>query len=214
MKHIVKGDEPPSLTTHRQQTYADYDNYAGKNDLRAALLAEQGKICCYCMQRISEDEKESKIEHRSSQSAHPERQLEYSNLLLACPGGEGEPSHLLHCDTHKGNDDITVNPADRTRNCELHVKYYPDGRIYSDNADIDRDLCSTLNMNLQTLINNRKAVLDGAIESLRRVRPDGKWNRNFLEKEKKKWQARGQDGSYMPYCQIVVAHLDKKLNRL
>ena len=56
MKHIVKGTEPPSLTQHRLQAHADYDNYVEKDELRATLLAEQGRICCYCMQRISEDE--------------------------------------------------------------------------------------------------------------------------------------------------------------
>lgn len=212
MKHIVKGTEPPSLTQHRLQAHTYYDNYVEKDELRATLLAEQGRICCYCMQRISEDE--SKIEHWSSQDRHPERQLEYANLLVACLGGEGSPRHLQHCDTHKRDDDITVNPADRARNCDHLIRYAPDGLIYSEHADIDCDLHPTLNLNLQTLKNNRKAVLDGAIKSLRRVRPDGQWPRDFLDRAKGKWQAQGQDGDYIPYCQIVVAYLDKKLNRL
>lgn len=212
MKHIAKGPEPSSLTQHRLQAYADFDNYAEKDDLRAALLTEQGKICCYCMQRIAETE--SKIEHWSSQTGHPARQLEYSNLLLACLGGEGSPRHLQHCDTHKRHDDITVNPADSGRNCEHLIRYAPDGHIYSDYADIDRDINVVLNLNLQSLKNNRAAVLDGAIESLRRSRPDGQWTLTFLDRAKRTWQDRGRDGAYNEYCRIVIAYLDKKSDRL
>ena len=49
MKHITKGQEPQSLIRHRKQPHSDYDNYTEKDELREALLAEQGGICCYCM---------------------------------------------------------------------------------------------------------------------------------------------------------------------
>lgn len=54
MKRIVKGREPQSLLAHRLQSFADYNNYSDKDELRASLLTEQGHICCYCMQRISD----------------------------------------------------------------------------------------------------------------------------------------------------------------
>lgn len=212
MKHIEKKAELQTLTRHRLQPHAGYDNYVEKDELRAALLSEQGGICCYCMQRISMAE--IKVEHFASQKKYPHRRLEYDNLLAACLGGQGSPRHLQHCDTHKGDDDIKLNPTDGVRNCEHFVRYAPDGRIYSDHADINCDLHTTLNLNLQTLKSNRKAVLDGAIEVLRRRRPDGQWVRAFLEAAKKKWQGRGRDGSYAPYCQIVVVYLDRKLRRL
>src|SRR5437879_1358904 len=160
MKHIIKGHEPQSLIQHRQRPHCDYDNYAEKDDLRRALVAEQGAICCYCMQRITVQN--MKIEHWASQQRHPDRQLEYRNLLAACGGGEGAAQHLQHCDKHKGNDDLRIHPADPTHNCENLIRYQADGVIYSDEARTDRDLDKLLNLNLQRLANNRKAVLDGA----------------------------------------------------
>lgn len=214
MKHIDKGAEPRSLTEHRMRQHADYDNYsyADKDELRRALLSEQGRICCYCMQRISEET--CKIEHWASQDGHEDRQLEYSNLLAACPGGEGYSTHLQHCDTRKAEQDITINPADRLHNCENMIRYQPDGEIYSEQENINNDLNVTLNLNLQTLKSNRKNALDGAIEGLTRAKPDGAWSRAFLENAKNEWQARAADNSFKPYCTIVVAYIDKKLNRL
>ncbi len=212
MKHIEKGAEPHSLTEHRLRPHADFDNYPEKDELRRVLLAEQGNICCYCMQRISENE--SKIEHWASQSNHEDRQLDYSNLLAACPGGEGYPTQLQHCDSHKREQNIIINPADRSHNCENAIRYSPDGEIFSDNPDIERDLDVTLNLNLQTFKDRRKNALYGAIEGMTRARPEGAWSRAFLERSKHEYQERNADGSYLPFCNIVVAYIDKKLSKL
>src|SRR5207247_2069745 len=138
----------------RKQPHSDYDNYAAKDDLRRALLAEQGGICCYCMQHITPQN--MKIEHWASQRRHPEIQLDYQNLLGACDGGDGAARHLQHCDTRKGYDDIGIHPADPERNCERLTKYQADGVTYSNDARIDSDLDKVLNLNLQRLANNRK----------------------------------------------------------
>lgn len=116
MKRIIKGKETLSLVEHRLKPFADYDNYSEKDELRVSLLTEQGHICCYCMQRISDSR--MKIEHWKSQDDYPELQLDYNNLLGACQGGEGSPKHLQHCDTRKGNTEITINPLDTIKNCE------------------------------------------------------------------------------------------------
>lgn len=82
MKQIVKNKEPKSLTEHRANN-GTFDNLK-KDELRDALLVEQGNICCYCMRRIpqklSDSEKQknypsTKIEHLQSQSQHPDKQL-------------------------------------------------------------------------------------------------------------------------------------------
>ena len=54
MKWIEKNiqNEPKSLRLHRQKSFSDYSNYAEKDDLRKALLEEQGYICCYCLSRV------------------------------------------------------------------------------------------------------------------------------------------------------------------
>lgn len=212
MKHIVKGAEPDSLTIHRTHKHSDYDNYRDKDALRDLLLAEQGKICCYCMRRIKKYE--MKIEHWASQNKYPAKQLDYNNLLASCNGGEGYPRHLQHCDTRKGEDDIIINPADRNHNCEKYICYGSDGTIYSNNYQINEDLDKALNLNIQMLCNNRKSVLDGAIDGLRRKRPDGAWTRAFLEREIQAWEKRNLDEELLEYSMVVVSHLQKKLARL
>ena len=209
MKHITKRQGPQSLIRHRNQPHSDYDNYAAKDDLRAALLAEQGGICCYCMKRIIAQN--MKIEHWAAQQRHPQMQLDHQNLLAACDGGEGAAKHLQHCDTHKGDDDIRIHPADATHNCERLTKYQADGVIYSDEARIDEDLDKVLNLNLQRLANNRKAVLDGALAGLIKRRPGGSWTKAFLQGERNRWTSRDQTGQFREYCQIVSYQLDRKI---
>ena len=206
MKHITKGHEPHSLTAHRLQPQAGFNNYPEKDELRDPLLTEQGGICCYCMRRITAQN--MKIEHWACQANHPALQLDYQNLLGACDGGERAAVHLQYCDTHKGNADITVHPADPHHNCEVLIKYQADGVIYSANPQIDHDLDVTLNLNLQRMTANRASVLDGAIAGLRKKRPDGDWTKAFLQAELNNWTGGGQSREYSG---IVTYYLRKKI---
>lgn len=166
MKRIIKNQEPKSLLEHRLQPFADYNNYSQKEELRASLLTEQGHICCYCMQRIKKDE--MKIEHWRSQDEYPDLQLDYNNLLGACEGGQSFQKHLQHCDTKKGNTRLTINPLDNLKNCEDLIKYLSNGRIYSDDTTINNELNEVLSLNMQTLVNNRKVILDTLLEQLKK----------------------------------------------
>jgi uncharacterized protein (TIGR02646 family) len=221
MKYIRKIKEPNSLTQYRQQQGAYYDGYPQKDELRDSLLKEQKYICCYCMQRI--DKKKMKIEHwfprfpKTNLQEQIEQlkikgqteQLNYNNLLAACLGNEGEPKHLQHCDTYKGNTNIKINPV--LQICESLIKFKANGEIYADDADIDNDLAVTLNLNYQTIVKNRKVVLDTAYEKL--AVHKGLWSKELLQKEIDRWE-NGNSEEYQPYCQIVIYHLKKKLAKL
>lgn len=52
MRYITKGREPSSLTQYKKQSGAYFDG-VNKEDIRQALLEEQGYLCAYCMRRIS-----------------------------------------------------------------------------------------------------------------------------------------------------------------
>ena len=210
MRHIVKGNEPRSLVEHRSQPYADYDNYPQKDDLRQSLLTEQGYICCYCMQRIAHDT--IKIEHWQPQSIYPDLQLDYRNLLGACQGNQGQPQRLQHCDTRKGETEITINPADASKNCENFIKYRSNGQIYSDDETINNELNEVLNLNLETLTRNRKAAMDAVIEGLRKKYPSKSWTVSILSKEIAKFDNVTKKAKYRPYCQFVIFLLNKKLS--
>jgi len=207
MKYIRKGKEPDSLTQHRLKPHSDYDNYKEKDDLRQTLLTEQGYICCYCMQRINMDK--MKIEHWHPQSKYPDEQLNYKNMLGACMGNEGQPEHLQHCDTRKGDENITINPINE--NCESFIKFSSFGEISSDNEHISKDLNETLNLNEETIVKNRRSVLDEALKNFQKKRA-GQWTREILEREISRWSS-SSHGAYKPYCQIVIYYFQKKLSR-
>lgn len=209
MKKIIKQSEPRSLVKHRSQANANYDNYPDKDDLRKSLLKEQGYICCYCMSRIKLDE--MKIEHWQSQTKYASRQLDYKNLVGACMGNQGARPQNQHCDTRKGDSEITINPIEGDKNCENLIKYRPDGKIYSDDPSINCDLHETLNLNLGFLKKNRKDALDVVIRKLDEKFSNKTWAKITVQREIDKLNAKDENGFYDAYCQFIVSYLKSKL---
>ena len=210
MRRIDKGPGPRSLGEHRRAG-GDYDGYAGKDELRDALLKEQGFLCCYCMQRISAPA--MKIEHWASQADNDDKRLSYDNLLGACTGGEGKRWKHQTCDTHKGKSKLTLHPARVPPDCAKVVQYPSNGETMSDDEDIQRDLDETLNLNTETLVKNRREVLYGLTRDLLGKRKNGTWPEGLLEKERLKWTSLDGAGMYLEYCQVAVYYLDKKLKK-
>lgn len=209
MKKIIKQSEPRSLVKHRSQANANYDNYPDKDDLRKSLLKEQGYICCYCMSRIKSDE--MKIEHWHPQTKYTSRQLDYRNLLGACMGNQGARPQNQHCDTRKGDSEITINPIEGDKNCENLIKYRPDGKIYSDDVSINHDLNETLNLNLDFLKKNRSDALFIVIRKLDEKFSNKTWAKITVQKEIDKLNTKDENGFYDVYCQFVVSYLKSKL---
>jgi uncharacterized protein (TIGR02646 family) len=207
MRYIQKGHEPESLRDHRRAG-GDYATYSATDDLRAALLKEQGSICCYCMQRIKL--REMKIEHWAPQSVHPHLQLDYHNLLGACLGGERNAHPSQHCDTHKGSTKIKVHPADPRQRCDRLVRYRSNGEIYSDDPDVQRDLDDTLNLNTVELTRRRNGAITGLAQRLAKEKK-GQWPPDLIRREVEVWRSRGDDGSFRELCQVIIYYLQKKL---
>ncbi|MDY0050773.1 MAG: retron system putative HNH endonuclease [Halothiobacillaceae bacterium] len=205
MRSIQKNGEPASLTAHRQQPHADYDNYTDKDTLRQSLVAEQRGLCCYCQSRIRPDVASMKIEHWQCQAAYPARQLDYRNLLGACLGGHGRPAREQHCDTRKGNEALCFCPADPAHPIERRIKFLGNGEIASDDATIHTALNDILNLNLGQLVSNRKAVLDAFKQRL------GRGNLNAA-RELQKWDGT-QPGDLPEFAQVMVFWLEKKIAR-
>lgn len=164
MRQIVKGAEPNSLTEHRAVPHSSYDNYVDKEGLRAALVAEQRGLCCYCMDRISPEPKKMKIEHWRCVSRYPLEQLDYGNLLGACLGGEGKESKFQHCDTRKADRDLRWNPANPEHRIESRIEYRADGSIKSLDNYFNGQLDEVLNLNTPYIKNGRKRILDGIVD--------------------------------------------------
>lgn len=213
MRAITKRQEPPSLTAHRQTPHCGYENYTGKDELRAALVAEQRGLCCYCMGRIESAPNRMKIEHWRCQSRNAGDQLSYRNLLGACRGGHGQPATHQHCDTRKGERDLRWNPADPDHQIERRVRYGLDGSIRSDDVEFNTQLEDILNLNLAALLNSRKAAMDAVHKwwKWERDRLRGRVPRDRILRKRDEY-VRGY-GDLQPYCQVAIWLLDYRLSR-
>lgn len=205
MRTILKGREPTSLTQHRQQPHADYDNYADKATLRQVLVAEQRGLCCYCQSRIRATPECMKIEHWQCQADHPARQLDFGNLHGACLGGHGRPEREQYCDTRKGNNGLCFSVCDQAHPIERQIKFLGNGRIESDDEAINGALNDVLNLNCSRLVNNRRAVLDAFKQRL------GKGALN-AEQELRNWDGT-QAGDLPEFAQVMVFWLQKRISR-
>jgi uncharacterized protein (TIGR02646 family) len=209
MRNIHKNPEPTSLTQHRCNTNTDYDNYAEKDDLRESLVNEQRGICCYCMQRIQPESDKMKIEHWQSQDLYPHRQLEYKNLLGACKGGEGQKKDKQHCDTKKGNFDLTFSPANPDHDVESKIRFLGDGTVESMDSQFNKEINEVLNLNEGALVRNRKGVLEAFRQGLIKRQPSDA----DLRKQLRKWNG-DNGGDLDPFCQVVVYYLRKKIAKM
>jgi hypothetical protein len=105
MRHIQKNSSPPEFENWKKANsptaWGDLINepkhreegivYYTKEELRGELLKEQGHLCCYCQQRIKNEES-TVIEHLFPRNgADKERgkakMFDYNNLLAASDGG-------------------------------------------------------------------------------------------------------------------------------
>lgn len=214
MRTIRKGREPRSLVIYRQSEGATFAGIPAetKDQIQAQLVEEQRGLCCYCQSRIRSIWNAMKIEHWQSQSEDkfPERQLDYTNLLGACQGGqkhgEKSPPDTHHCDTAKCDLDLCFSVCDAAHPIERSIRFLGDGTICSDDAAINEQLNKVLNLNLSRLVSNRKAVLTAFQQRLQdgcRVDP---------ARELAKWDGR-EPGELPEFAQVVVYWLQKRQAR-
>jgi uncharacterized protein (TIGR02646 family) len=213
MRSIPKDREPASLTEHRSAPGTDYDGYRDKDTLRACLVKEQRGLCCYCLSRIRAERDSTKIEHWHSQAHYNTEQLDYSNLLGACMGNEGRPGEDQHCDTRKGERNLSRNPANPMHRVEDVVRFAGDGRIFSNDPAFDTELNDVLNLNLAFLRNSRKNLLRAFQTGLEALHKRGQLRRTELEKWLRLWNGESDTGELQPFCQVVVYWLRKRLSR-
>jgi uncharacterized protein (TIGR02646 family) len=212
MRRILKGAEPTSLIEHRSATGSapDFDSYRDKDTLRTHLVREQRGLCCYCLSRIRAERNAMKIEHWHSQANYGAEQLDYSNLLGACLGNEGGPGKDQHCDTRKGDRDLSRSPANPLHRVEDLIKFEGGGRVASSDPAFEAELNDVLNLNVAILIAQRRATLDAFQGALAKR---GQLPRAKLEKWLRQWNGESETGDLREFCQVVVYWLRKRLSR-
>lgn len=224
---ITKNKEPKEWTEYRNTPGVDYQAIP---ELVQSLLKEQGYICAYCMRRIPTKDKiykkdgvyfvyteNHRIEHIKSRELHDDLKLDYTNMVICCPGHIGTEDH---CDRLKGAKDISFTPLDQQ--FIDTIKYNSDGTIISTNKVYNKEINEVLNLNTELLKKNRKAMLTEVISKLNVDCKKGKsWDKKILERYLSKYSEKhpendeeGVKEKYYPYCGIVSCFLQKKLRTL
>lgn len=206
---IYKGVEPNEWTEKKKTP--GFTEYEPIPELRAALLKEQGYICAYCMRRIpTEDiniDATSKIEHLKSREERPDLQNVYSNMAVCCPGNlNNEP----HCDKLKGGRSVSFDLRRPVLQRSISYKTAT-GEINSSNTQWNNEIISFLNLNHKLLKFNRKQVLEGLVEYLKK---EEGWNKKGLALQIKLWGEIDNDGKKRPHAGIVIWYLERKLRQL
>lgn len=169
MKRIIKNAEPADFVqwkvAHPTARYADLRHerlFSGaanaRNVLRAALIAEQKGLCCYCESKIVS--RDFHIEHfrPKDPAKFPHLQLEYSNLHASChaePIG-GTDECCGHNKKNEFNNDL-ISPLEA--DCESHFEYDIMGGI----KGIDRrgeETIRILHLDSSLLNASRKSLIE------------------------------------------------------
>lgn len=220
---IQRGKEPNSLLEFRKQNPdADYETDMPTNvlkDIRGQMWEEQRHLCAYCMRRI-DNPSTVRIEH--CRSRHPKNEekhdkkatLDFKWMLGVCYGNSlqrGLKLEDMTCDAHRGNTELTINPFDKMS--VRKIKYKSDGSIYSDDAEINKDVTETLNLNCQavSLPQTRRNVLMAEKNRIMK-KCRGKSQDAFMRELERTYASLVQERYLTPYCGIIISWLESKLN--
>ena len=209
MRNIPKKGGPASLVTYRAKSNATFNDLPSlaKQELRDSLLQVQGSICCYCMSRIKRES--MKIEHWHCQSQYQSEQLDYQNILAACPGNEGRPTADQHCDTRKANSDLTFNPAQH--DVEIRLQYLGNGTIQSTETAFNDEINDVLNLNFSRLKGNRQRAVEAVRQAL--DKKSGPRTKSQIKSLISRWNSADNDGRRKEFCAVAIYFLKKRLRR-
>ncbi len=220
MRFIQKklSNEPTSLKEKRSTPGSNFDS-CNKNDIRVALLLEQGYLCAYCMRRIDNNlndkgQPNTNIEHFKAQSNDETLRMNYMNMLGVCDGNKGNAKHLQTCDKRRDNRILKIDP--RKKNCEKLINYQDNGLIYSTHKETDIELNEVLGLNNENLVKERQNVVRVTRKRMLRYskkKKGNQWSKKDLNKEIKYWTNQ-KDNRYKEYCRIAICYLEKKIARL
>lgn len=205
MKQIIKTTPPDEFSEYLKTPGVSYNNLSGtiKTSLRKRLLEDQGYICCYCGQRIDNNE-HTKIEHIKCQEKYVELSLCFENMLVSCDGGEQDrehrikPPHKLHCDAKKANEEIPVSPLNK--DIEKYLCYFEDGTVKG-KGDTGKELIRVLGLDAKFLNTQRKNAIDQYELSFP----------NDLEEELLRLR-RKNNGRYDEFCFVLEQYITDLIN--
>ena len=228
MRRIRKGAEPACLQDLRDTPGTSWSSAHGdeKQAMRDAAFVEQGGLCAYCMSSLDgRSNSDVKMEHYIARGTAQGKDLlfQWSNLLGVCLGVVGiaaddrspSPDERFHCDTYRGSADLYVHPAVFPPDAGGLFSYTIAGEIRPATnlsptraAEVQKTI-DNLNLNIDRLKRNRAGCLEAQRAALR-ARPKRARVRELLQDA----QRPDPNGRLMPYCQVAVAYLERKLRQM
>lgn len=224
MKYIEKraNNEPREVIEKRNTDGTTFDSLP-KKILRTALLKEQGYLCAYCTKRIKNNSV-TRIEHFVPRK--PDNEKAYMNLLAVCDGNELahksqndsrsiKEKELKHCDVLKQNQKINISPLDKS--CELLVQFSTSGEVYSNDTAVDLEIKEILGLNHETLIRERKLILNEVRKSIKdeaNKNKDNKIRKGQLKSMISNWIQKNHKNQFYPFCRVAINYLEKRISRL
>ncbi|WP_322907277.1 retron system putative HNH endonuclease [Paenibacillus campi] len=166
MRRIFKSREPSEFIKWKRKggnklTYKDLGGvHSLKNLLKQSLMKEQSKLCCYCENTLHDPE--SHIEHLKPQSAFPQYQLDYENMLASCNGHTTQ--RMAHCGQKKDNwyeANLFISPLESS--CEHRFIFTEGGAMLPRESSDEsaRVTIEQLGLNVDKLRNQRRAAIEG-----------------------------------------------------
>lgn len=212
MRFIEKGNSPAAFDAWKGQlnenwtpTYSNFRN-PEKQIVHDALLAEQGRTCCYCGRQIGLQD--SHIEHLVPQEQSEALALEYNNMFASCVRQPVPPLHCGHAKDRHLDRDRYISPLDRE--CEERFLYNLNGNIVAAReADANAGyMIDLLKLDIAALRNRREQALAGLFDdefiSLATVEE--------LEQIRDSYRTRGPDGSFEDFAHVIARYAEQLID--
>lgn len=208
MKHTVKGGAPNEFEVWKQggwtPGYTDLQN-PEKAHLHAALIKEQGGVCCYCGRSVSQSD--SHIEHFRPQESRPDLALDYANLHASCIR-ETKPGNPLHCGHYKGSGfDENSHISSLDSGCEERFRFTLMGKVLPSKIDDSaaQYMIALLNLDCSFLSNRRQEALEDVFDPqfIASATPDE------LEKLAEAFRQRDAFGHLSNFGHVVARYADQ-----
>ncbi len=211
MKRIEKGSNPAELVKWvkiQGEINCRYSNLP--SDIRAIvkqrLLEEQGQICAYTGQRISD--KHSHIEHLKPQSRYysNHEDVDYTNLIAAFPGGDAPRcAYGAHCKSDWYEEDSFISPL--SANCEVMFQFNLKGEIQAVN---DHPAAETTIQRLNLTHASLTEMRQQAIETLLF---ESELSLKQAETLLAKIYERDSKGHFRPFCFVLKQACEEYIRR-
>jgi uncharacterized protein (TIGR02646 family) len=213
MKHVAKGESPPSFEAWKDKANADwqptYRQLADpeKHDVHNALLAEQGWVCCYCGREINLDH--SHIEHFRPQHPYTELELSFDNMHASCLRrlDPGTPLHCGHAKKNHFDENLFVDPQDPS--CEKRFAYSALGQIVPTDPSDGRAIYMAKLLSLDSPV--LQAMRSEAINKVLGAEFLASLNDDDLRRLRDAYRARDEQGKLLPFGHVIARYAEQYL---